>query len=154
MLLILHLIIFMYPQMDYISLLPFDVIYAHPIKSMWLICRNKPCVPEHGLWLNRNNLLQPNIYTLNSSGHYQLQVTETPIKPANQNQEIIDSPHGKVQRYCFRHWPYPAALTISENSFWEFLALPFPVGFISRWDCPKQWQTQPLAALVLHPAST
>lgn len=82
MLLILHLTIYMHPQVDYISLLPFDIIYAQPIKSMWLLCRHKPCVPEHGLWLNGNNLLQPDIYTLNSSGHFQLQVIETPISMA------------------------------------------------------------------------
>lgn len=31
--------------MDYISLLPFDKIYAQPIRGMWLMCRNKSCVP-------------------------------------------------------------------------------------------------------------
>lgn len=51
--------------MDYISLLPFEIIYTQPIKSMWLLCRNKPYVSEHGLWLNGNNLLQPDIYTSN-----------------------------------------------------------------------------------------
>lgn len=62
MLSISYLRVDMGPQLDCIFLLPFLIMYIEPIKSLWLTCRNKPCVPKprlEAVWLNGNNILRP-----------------------------------------------------------------------------------------------
>lgn len=78
-----------------------------------------------------------------------IKVTKPPSHHLKQKQDITESHNGKVWGIALGAGQHPAALTMSKMSFSSLLALPFRVGFIFRQACPKQWQKQLPAALVL-----